>query len=229
MSDVAKKLHVKPGSRVLALARPKDVALPLPPGATIVTAGKGQFDVVLAFVRDGKALRKAVKPAFAAAGLDGVLWFCYPKQTSGIATDLNRDVTWRALQPFELHGCAACAIDDRWSALRVRHSSRTTPRTTSGRPVRTATAKPVKPPADLMRAIAKSPTSKATWALLAPSHVKEYVRWVIEAKQAETRERRIAKTVEMLAAGQRDRNAKYRPSGPAPDGQRGRRAARMDR
>ena len=32
------------------------------------------------------------------------------------------------------------------------------------------------PPADLMRAIAKSPTAKATWGLLAPSHVKEYVR-----------------------------------------------------
>ncbi len=184
--------------------------MPLPPGATIVTAGKGPFDVVLAFVHDGKALRKAVKPAFGAAGLDGVLWFCYPKQTSGIATDLDRDATWRALQPFELHPCAACSVDDTWSALRVRHSSRTTPRTASGRPVRTATEKPHKPPADLLRAVAKSATAKATWGSLAPSHVKEYVRWVIEAKQAETRERRIAKAVEMLAAGQRDRNAKYR-------------------
>ena len=71
---------------MLALARPKICALPEPPGATIVTAGKGPFDVVLAFVRDGKGLVKAAKPAFAAAGLDGVLWFCYPKQTSGIAT-----------------------------------------------------------------------------------------------------------------------------------------------
>jgi hypothetical protein len=38
---------------------------------------------------------------------------------------------------------------------------------------------------------------------LAPSHRKEWVRWVEEAKKAETRTARIAKTVEGLKAGRK--------------------------
>jgi uncharacterized protein YdeI (YjbR/CyaY-like superfamily) len=37
---------------------------------------------------------------------------------------------------------------------------------------------------------------------LADSHRKEYVRWISEAKRPATRIQRIAKTVEMLRAGQ---------------------------
>lgn len=40
---------------------------------------------------------------------------------------------------------------------------------------------------------------------LAPSHKKEWVRWVEEAKKAETRTTRIAKTVEGLKAGRKTR------------------------
>jgi hypothetical protein len=40
---------------------------------------------------------------------------------------------------------------------------------------------------------------------LAPSHRKEWVRWVEEAKKPETRAARIAKTAESLRAGKRTR------------------------
>lgn len=55
-------------------------------------------------------------------------------------------------------------------------------------------------PPDLARALAKSPAAKAAFAKLSPAHKREHVKHVIEAKKPETRARRIAKTVDALAA-----------------------------
>jgi hypothetical protein len=43
--------------------------------------------------------------------------------------------------------------------------------------------------------------ARAAYERLAYTHRKEFARWVQEAKQDQTRERRVAKTVEMLKAG----------------------------
>jgi hypothetical protein len=56
-------------------------------------------------------------------------------------------------------------------------------------------------PEDLALALAAEPAAQATWDKLAPSHRKAHVDAVLGAKAAETRARRIAKAVEMLAAG----------------------------
>lgn len=63
----------------------------------------------------------------------------------------------------------------------------------------------VEPPADLAEALRSDKAAKTQFDALAPSHRKEWVRWIEEAKKAETRERRIARTVEELAAGKRAR------------------------
>jgi len=53
-------------------------------------------------------------------------------------------------------------------------------------------------PKDLAAALAKHHEAKAVFDALAISHQAEYVRWIGSAKKAETRQRRIARTVEML-------------------------------
>lgn len=55
-------------------------------------------------------------------------------------------------------------------------------------------------PPDLAKALAKNSAAKAGFMAQSPAHKREHVRYVIEAKQAATRERRIAKTVATLAA-----------------------------
>ncbi len=47
--------------------------------------------------------------------------------------------------------------------------------------------------------------ARAFFSGLAPSHRKEWVRWVEEAKKPETRAARIAKTVESVRAGRKAR------------------------
>ena len=58
-------------------------------------------------------------------------------------------------------------------------------------------------PPDLAEALAASPQAAAQWEAWAPSHRRQYVYWVLEAKRAETRERRVREVVRRAAAGLR--------------------------
>lgn len=72
--------------------------------------------------------------------------------------------------------------------------------------------KPPKPeipmPDDFAAALAASPGAEANLAGFAPGQRREYLEWITGAKQAATRERRIAQAVEWLAEGKK-RNWKY--------------------
>ena len=59
----------------------------------------------------------------------------------------------------------------------------------------------VEVPDDLRRALSKDAAAKKRFEGLAYSHKKEHVRALEEAKKPETRERRLAKTMEMLRSG----------------------------
>jgi uncharacterized protein YdeI (YjbR/CyaY-like superfamily) len=61
---------------------------------------------------------------------------------------------------------------------------------------------------DLKRALARSRKAAATFDTFSPSHRRDYLEWVAEAKQDETRARRIAQAIEWVAEG-KPRNWKY--------------------
>lgn len=63
-------------------------------------------------------------------------------------------------------------------------------------------------PPEFAAALEASPAAKATLEGFAPSHRREYVEWIAEAKRPETRERRIAQAIAQLAEGKK-RNWKY--------------------
>ena len=56
-------------------------------------------------------------------------------------------------------------------------------------------------PKDLSKEFKKDKQAQAVFDKLSYTHQKEYVRWIEEAKRAETRENRIIKTIEMLKKG----------------------------
>ncbi len=63
-------------------------------------------------------------------------------------------------------------------------------------------------PIDFASALGGSAAAAATFDALAPSHRREYLEWIVEARRAETRARRIVQAVEWLAQGKK-RNWKY--------------------
>jgi uncharacterized protein YdeI (YjbR/CyaY-like superfamily) len=53
-------------------------------------------------------------------------------------------------------------------------------------------------PAVLRSALAKNNQAKAAFDRLSPSHRREYVKWISEAKLEETRQRRVEGTIKRL-------------------------------
>lgn len=63
----------------------------------------------------------------------------------------------------------------------------------------------VEPRDDLAAALSTRPDARVVFDGLSYSHRREYVEWIEEAKRAETRARRIAKALDMLARGESQR------------------------
>jgi uncharacterized protein YdeI (YjbR/CyaY-like superfamily) len=61
---------------------------------------------------------------------------------------------------------------------------------------------------ELATALDKAPKAKAAFDNFAPSHRREYLEWIAEAKRDETRQKRIATTIEWLTEGKK-RNWQY--------------------
>ncbi|HEX7705323.1 MAG TPA: YdeI/OmpD-associated family protein [Thermoanaerobaculia bacterium] len=64
-------------------------------------------------------------------------------------------------------------------------------------------------PTDLQAALEANAAAGTTFANFFPSHRREYIEWINEAKQQATRERRLATTIEWLAEG-KAMNWKYK-------------------
>jgi hypothetical protein len=71
---------------------------------------------------------------------------------------------------------------------------------------------PVKTPAILAKAFKTSAKAKAGYDAMSPSHRREYIEWITEAKSDETRSRRLAQALEWMAEG-KSRNWKYERRG----------------
>jgi uncharacterized protein YdeI (YjbR/CyaY-like superfamily) len=63
-------------------------------------------------------------------------------------------------------------------------------------------------PDDLLASLKKNKKAQATFDAMSPSHKREYIEWITEAKQEATRKKRLATAMEWLAEG-KSRNWKY--------------------
>ena len=93
------------------------------------------------------------------------------------------------------------------AAERARAGNAASPMKTQAR---TSAKAPIAMPAEFEAALARSKPASASFAAFPPSCRREYLEWITTAKRPETRERRIADAIAMLAAGKRF-NDQYRP------------------
>jgi uncharacterized protein YdeI (YjbR/CyaY-like superfamily) len=71
-----------------------------------------------------------------------------------------------------------------------------------------AAPKPVEVPRELSVALRRNAAARAAFEAFPPSHKREYVEWIVEAKTAETRDRRIQTALAQMAEG-KSRHWKY--------------------
>jgi len=120
MSDkpIAERLQVK-GERTLAvIGAPAAVDGKI--GAKALRSDITKADVVLVFAADRAALDKALPITLKKLQKSAILWLAYPKLTSKLAADLSRDIIHALAPKHGVDTVSQIAIDDDWSALRLK-------------------------------------------------------------------------------------------------------------
>ncbi len=207
MSSLAKKLQVKPGKRWLLFNAPANYLVslePLPEGATVSYEANGKFDGVQLFIKNSTELAESLKMVVPILRADTILWITYPKKSSGIKTDLEMMSSWDEPAKYGLGGVSAAAIDETWTALRFRPKEQTTTSDTCNENIKQneyseyidVDNKIIKLPNEIKSVLENNQPSLANYEKLSYSNRKEYVLWILTAKQEKTKSERLIKLVE---------------------------------
>ena len=81
-------------------------------------------DAVLIFALDLNQLEQLLSAASQLGPKDVLFWACYPKLSSALKSDISRDGIFHTAQTFGLRPVTQVAIDDTWSAMRLRPHDR---------------------------------------------------------------------------------------------------------
>ena len=203
-NPVVKKLKIKPGNAVLILNAADDYVSSLgtlPDNKISTKAGKDKYDIVLLFVHNKAELGQYAEKAASSVVTDGKLWIAYPKISSRMKTDITRDSGWEKIDSLGWGGVSIISIDDIWSCLQFKRSGRGHMQAMQEMLVnrkKPSENREIAVPEDLKEILDNNPLAKEIFDGYAYTHRKEYVRWIEEAKRPETRQNRLAKTIEML-------------------------------
>jgi hypothetical protein len=112
-TPLPRKLGIKDGHRVAVVAAPDGFVL----DAELVPLG-AEMDVILLFVLEQRELERCFSELAALLTPSGGLWIAWPKQASGVETDLRDGLVRRIGLAHGLVDNKVCAIDETWSGLR---------------------------------------------------------------------------------------------------------------
>ena len=79
----------------------------------------------LLFVESQNDIERFGRGALETIGQEAIVWFAYPKKSSGKETDITRDQGWDLLNELGWKGVSMISVDETWSAFRVRPSEQT--------------------------------------------------------------------------------------------------------
>lgn len=82
------------------------------------------LDAVLIFASNMAELDRLLALSSKLGPKDVLFWACYPKLSSALKSDISRDGIFHTAQRFGLRPVTQVAIDDTWSAMRLRPHDR---------------------------------------------------------------------------------------------------------
>jgi hypothetical protein len=118
-TPLPKKLGIKEQFRVVFLDLPAGVNTELKSAlANCQVAKDAPVDFAMVFVKTLSELEKQFPRFSKLLAPSGMLWVSWPKQASGVATDLNEDVVRRIGLEAGLVDVKVCAVNEIWSGLK---------------------------------------------------------------------------------------------------------------
>lgn len=168
-----------------------------------------KIDFALVFAINGNQLNGILKEVIPNLSKEGKLWVAYPKATSKIASDLNRDCHWEILTENNFVSTSEVTLDHVWSALWFKKVEE---EVIEEKPVELKKVelkgvdfdkKLVVPPTELEKIFTRHQNAREAFQNLSSTHQEEYVAWIEGAKRQDTKTRRLEATVEKLLAGKK--------------------------
>jgi len=213
-TTISQKLRIKEKTTLLALNAPaefKKNLKGLPAGIKIMDSAKDPiaigYDQVHWFVMNRAQLEKELSKVMKLIKPEVTVWVYYPKGTSKLQTDLNRDKGWDCLlaEGDKLTWISLLSFDDTWSVFGFRAKTEADKKK-EAKPKQereifkwvNPETKEVKLPDDLVSALNKNKKQADFFNTLSFSNKKEYIEWIVTAKREETRAERITGTIERL-------------------------------
>jgi len=125
-TPLVKKLGIKPGFTVALVSAPdhfEDMLTPLPENVTFRRSARGKRDLTIWFTTSHRDLQRRIA-AFASAVGDGAIWIAWPKQSSGVVTDVTQNDVRGTGLANGLVDFKISAIDETWSGLKFSRRKR---------------------------------------------------------------------------------------------------------
>lgn len=124
-TPLTKKLGIKAGFKIKTFAQPDhyfDLFPDWPEGIIKVkNADPESLDFIHVFAINSEALETYVPEAKTALKKNGILWVSWPKGSSGMQTDINRESVRDYLLKIGLVDIKVAAVDDQWSGLKFMY------------------------------------------------------------------------------------------------------------
>lgn len=119
MQDIIKKFRFKDSG--VMINAPKEIEVEfIKLGFKTVFDKKEKNKNTVVFINNSKEYLDFLKRDLKHIEPDSILWFAYPKGTSKIKTDINRDTIRETGEEYGITTVTAISINDTWSALRFR-------------------------------------------------------------------------------------------------------------
>jgi len=120
--SLPEKLGIKPHTRIALLAVPRGYRTTLgalPAGVVVTSSVRGRLPFIQCFATARRTLERRFPALLRALSQDGALWISWPKQASGVATDLTEDVVRAVALAHRLVDVKVCAVEEVWSGLKL--------------------------------------------------------------------------------------------------------------
>ena len=119
---ILKKMRYKAGITGVVLNAPEEIEAEFIGAGFSNQIGSTKPEFTLLFVRDKAEAEARFKPTVENIERDSLLWVAYPKGSSKVKTDINRDSLWKLTEPWGYRPVSQVSIDKIWSAMRFRAS-----------------------------------------------------------------------------------------------------------
>ena len=117
------KLFIREDYDVVVLNAPRDYKArltPLPRGVSVHDRLGPSHNLIQLFVKTKDELQEKLPPLIDHLKGDGWLWVSYPKGSSRVKTDINRDSIWEYAVTLGLKAVHQISLDETWSSIRFR-------------------------------------------------------------------------------------------------------------